>query len=308
MHSIGSYQLIRYLNGGTFGGVWECRHAHTGLSYACKVVPFEQCYNQDFFTHFKNELYIHSQIRHPGIAQLKDVLMDADNIYVIIELCDGGDLNEAVQSTYGLDEDVAKQYFFEIMGAISYIHRLGIAHRDIKLENILVTSDGCAKLTDFGLCKQQTEGDLLLTTCGTLVYAAPEIIKAEPYDGMKADIWSAGILLYSMICNHFPWSIDPSTPPERIQNATAEQIVSGNIVYPDTMSFELLNLLQNMLTVDPEERPTADEVLEHPWLESAADDVDGLSTDPDPVLVGVVKSLINDLEKKISQSYIEHTM
>ena len=188
MRSIKSYQFIRYLNSGTYGGVWECKNVLNGEMVACKTVPVEMCEDPNFFSHFKNELIIHSRINHPGITQMKDVIMDSDQIYIIIELCDSGDLNDIVQREAGLSESQARKYFRQIIGAISYIHAIGVAHRDIKLENILITSGDNAKLSDFGLCKQQSNGNLLLTTCGTLVYAAPEIVKEEPYDGLKSDI------------------------------------------------------------------------------------------------------------------------
>ncbi|KAH0788427.1 CAMK family protein kinase [Histomonas meleagridis] len=300
IQSIGAYKFIRFLNSGTFGGVWECKSITTGELVACKIVDIENCKNPEFLSHFKKELIIHSQIRHPSITQLLDVIVDKENIYIFIELCDGGDLNDAVMSAGGLPENQARHYFKQIMSAISYIHQLGIAHRDIKLENILVTSNGHAKLTDFGLCKQQNPGSLLLTTCGTLVYAAPEIIKEEPYDGMKADIWSAGIVLYAMVANHFPWASDESLPPERIVHETARQIISGSIILPEGISFELENLLFNMLNVDPNERPTADDILQHPWMEADDDNDDELelcNLEPDMGLVNMVQNMIQELDK-----------
>ena len=298
MNSIGSYKFVRFISSGSYGGVWECKHVPTGEPYACKVIDLELIQDEDFLTHFKNELFIHSQISHPAITKLKDVLMDNENIYIIIELCDGGDLNDAVQKSDGLDENKARKYFAAIMGAISYIHKLGVAHRDIKLENILINHNDMPQLTDFGLCKKQNGDNLLLTTCGTLVYAAPEIIREEPYNGMKADIWSAGVLLYAMVADHFPWMTEEDLPPQKLVQATTQQIINGDIPYPETMSFELINLLQNMLNIDPDERPTADEVLQHPWLEVEYQETDGSSTDPDPALVSSVKSLLAELDKK----------
>ena len=182
------------------------------------------------------------------------------------------------------------------MEALHYIHELGVAHRDIKLENILVTADDDAKLTDFGLCKQQHGNDPMLTTCGTLVYAAPEIIREEPYNGMKADIWSAGIVLYAMIANHFPWILPDDMPPERLMKETAQQIVEGNISLPDGISYELQNLLGNLLNVEPEDRPTAEEVLQHPWFDDCQEpETDGMSPNKDIV---DLDALLHKLDQK----------
>ncbi|KAK8858213.1 hypothetical protein M9Y10_013314 [Tritrichomonas musculus] len=301
MNSIGAYKFVKFLSSGTYGGVWECRHITTGELVACKIIDLENCKNPDFLPHFKNELIIHSQIRHPSITQLLDVLMDKENLYIIVELCDGGDLNDIVISSGGLTESQARHYFRQIMSAVSYIHQLGVAHRDIKLENILITSNDQAKLTDFGLCKQQNTGSLLLTTCGTLIYAAPEIIKEEPYDGTKADIWSAGIVLFAMVANHFPWSTDEDLPPDKLVHETARQIVNGEISLPEGISFELQNLLAYMLNIDPDERPTAEDVLQHPWMEIEPEEIDMRSTEPDMNLVNSVKQLVVELDKIAEQ-------
>jgi len=297
MNGIGQYEFVRFIGSGSFAGVWECRYLATGESFAAKIISVSDVIKNEYYPHFKNELLIHSRIRHPNISQLKDVLIDRDNIYIVLELCDGGDLNEIVQSENGLNEESAKHYFYQIMGAISHIHRLGVAHRDIKLDNILITSDDDAKLTDFGLCKEQKGDNPMLTTCGTLVYASPEIIRQEPYNGMKTDIWSAGVVLYAMIANHFPWSVDPDLPPELLMAETAKQIVSGEIELPEGISFHLQNLIGNLLNVDPEERPSAEDVLMHPWFEGT-EIAESEDNEPDPDIIGLVESLIQVLEEQ----------
>ena len=301
MEQIGPYQFVKFLSAGPSGRVFECRNVTTGESVSCKVIDLSNISNDDFFNHFKNELIIHSQIRHPGITQLKDVLVDKKNIYVVLERCDGGDLNDLVMDEGGLPENRARHYFQHIMGAIKYIHNLGIAHRDIKLENILVTSQDFAKLTDFRLCKQaSSESPMMRTTCGTLVYSAPEIIKEEPYNGMIADIWSAGVVLYAMVSNHFPWVSDPNLSPDRMVAETARQITEGDIQLPN-VSYDLQDLIENMLTVDPSERPTAEDILQHPWMEMDEDYIERPGAEPDQHLVELVKNVINDLEKRRSE-------
>ena len=301
-HMIGPYQFIKFINMGTSGVVWECRNCQTNEPVACKAVDLRNIVNDSFWKHFKNELIVHSQIHHSAIAQVKDVLVDATHIYVMVEMCDGGDLGHFVQAHSGLSESQARHYFWRIMDAISYIHERGVAHRDIKLENILITSADEAKLTDFGLCKIQTiDSPMMTTRCGTLAYVAPEILKGgeEPYDGMKADIWSAGIVLYAMVANHLPWSEDESLPPETLMQETTRQILEGDIALPN-VSWELQDLIGSMLIGDPEERPSASDVMQHPWMEAGAES-DGQSTDPDPQLVQRVVSLIQDLERSREQ-------
>lgn len=300
MRQIGAYRLTKPISSGAFSSVWHCQHITTGETLACKVIDLDNLRVPDFFPHFKNELVIHSHIRHPSITQLFDVSLDADHVYIFLELCDGGDLNDAVYEVGGFSEEVACHYFRQIIGAISYIHALGIAHRDIKLENVLITRDGCAKLTDFGLCKQQNNGDKLITTCGTLIYAAPEIIKEEPYDGLKSDIWSAGIVLYAMVANHFPWASGEDLPPDRLVHETARQIINGEIALPEGISNELENLLSNMLNTDPTARPSAADIMQHPWMELDPSATDEGLMEPDPNVISCVNSLIEQLEQRLN--------
>lgn len=297
MKNIGPYEPHRFLGSGSFSGVWECQHMTTGESVACKVVDINTAISEQVYYHFRNELLIHSKIHHSSITQLKDIIIDNDNIYIFIELCDGGDLNDIVQDMGGLTEDEAKHYFHQIIDALSYIHKMGVAHRDVKLENILITADDDAKLTDFGLCKQQRGNDPMMTTCGTLVYAAPEIIREEPYNGMKADIWSAGIVLYAMIAAHFPWIVPDDLPPDILMKETAKQIASGDISLPDGISYELQNLLGNMLNVDPEERPTAEEILQHPWF-ADLNDPEEYDEKPNNDIINLVENLLHDLDAR----------
>jgi serine/threonine protein kinase len=179
------------------------------------------------------------------------------------------------------------------MRAIEHIHSQNCAHRDVTLKNILIAADCSAKLTDFGLCKRPPLSALCTTMCGTFVYVAPEILQCQKYDAFKVDIWSAGICLYSMVTNHLPWLIDDNTPPEQVWTKTAEQICGGNIIYDDTMSDDLKDLLSHMLTVRAGERPTATDVLAHPWMVGADDGDEGF--EPDPNLVAMVESLIGSL-------------
>ena len=259
-------------------------------------MDIDSCLQDDVFPHFKNELMIHSKVKHPGITQLRDVVIDGNQIFVFLELCQGGNLGDVIDDAGGLSEQEAKRYFFQIMSAVAYIHDLHVAHRDIKLDNILITAGNHAKLSDFGLCKQ--DSGVMMTTCGTLLYAAPEIINEVPYNGMKVDIWSSGIVLYAMIANHFPWETEEDLPPDRQMQETARQITSGEISMPDDCSYELQNLLSNILEQDPELRPTAREILAHPWLEGEEDEALGMDTEPDHALVEKVESLIAQLDAR----------
>lgn len=299
--TIGPYVFLNYLYSGNFGEIWKCSNLTTGDTVMCKIFYIESCKNPEYYAHLQNKLMVYSKLSHPNIAKLLDVITDDEKIYIFIEYYTNGSLNDIVMSTNGngLPEDKARHYFKQIMQALFFIHRMGVAHRDLKLENIVITNDDNVKLTDFEMCKKQDPGNLSLTTCGTLLYVAPEIIKEEPYDGMKADIWSAGVVLYAMVSGHFPWMTDTSLTPNKMVHETAKQIISGEIVLPDDLSFELENLLFNILNVDPNERPTAEDILQHPWMEAEDDDFDTINTEPDVGLVNMLNELCAEIEKKI---------
>ena len=122
------------------------------------------------------------------------------------------------------------------------------------------------KLSDFGLCRQAIKDQLMTTRCGTILYCAPEIFQNCPYDGMKADIWSSGIMLFVMASGHFPWVQLENVSDEVMMQDAIKQICACNIEYPDNLSYPLLELLHRMLSPDPNYRPTAMQVLEHPWF------------------------------------------
>jgi serine/threonine protein kinase len=292
--TVGPYHFLDLIGQGSFGQVWKCVHHFNGIEFACKVVNL-QSIREDRrpFENFINEMRVNSLISHPGIVRLFDVQCDCENIFLFLELCPGGQLEDLVRGSNGLTEAEARVYFRQLLQAVHYIHSQSFVHRDVTLKNILIATDGSAKLTDFGLCKRRALSELCTTMCGTFVYVAPEMIQFDKYDAFKVDIWSAGICLYSMVTNHLPWLVDDATPPEQIWSRTAEQICSGNIIYEDGMSDELKELLSLMLTVNADERPTAADVLAHPWMQSGEELAPG--SEPDANLVSLVESLIQSL-------------
>jgi serine/threonine protein kinase len=263
---VGAYQFIRFLGSGGVGQVCEVKHTMTGELFACKILEMSQMMIDDFFRHFKAGVLIHTQIEHPGIIQIRDILVDQNRVYLVMELCDGGNLNDLVMKSDGLSEADARRYMRSVIEALSYIHELGVAHRDIKLENILVTSDGQAKLSDFDLSKLSPESELMATRCGTFFYTAPEVLRGDRYNGVLADIWSAGIVLYTMVTNHFPWIVPIDSNSEDFVTDITRQILEGDIT-PPSGSWELQELIGAMLNPNAEERPSALEVLQSPWME-----------------------------------------
>lgn len=297
--TVGAYVFTDYLGSGSSGEVFLCYHSVTREALAGKRVDLDSMYQDDFFRHIVNELRIHSRLSHPCIAEVKDIVMDDQYLYVIMEYIEGGDLNAEVQDQDppGLTEDQAKVYFYQIISALNHLHKNQIAHRDIKLENILITVDGRVKLSDFGLSRVSSIGGVMETVCGTLVYTAPEIIREDGYS-IAVDIWSAGVLLYAMMACHFPWTIDPDMPEDQLFIETQRQILEGYVEFPDEFGLEVQQLISSMLSLDPRDRPTCEELLEHPWFADVGQLVAEHSCTPNQQLIALVETTIGLIEER----------
>lgn len=300
--TVGDYVFTDYLGSGSSGEVFLCYHSVTREELAGKRIDLDSMYQDDFFRHIVNELRIHSRLRHPCITEVKDIVMDEQYLYVIMEYVNGGDLNAEVQDQDppGLTEDQAKGYFYQIISALKHLHLHQIAHRDIKLENILITADGRVKLGDFGLSRVSSIGGVMETVCGTLVYTAPEIIREDGY-GLPVDIWSAGVLLYAMIACHFPWTIDVDLPDDQLFIETQRQILEGYVEFPDEFGLEVQQLISCMLSLDPCDRPTCDDILEHPWFADMSELVDEGSCIPNEQLIALVEATIERIAERRAQ-------
>lgn len=200
-------------------------------------------------------------IDHPNILKLYDVWETSSSLYLILEYVQGGELfeylcNEGRRPTHeGLD------YFQQIISAVDYCHRFNIAHRDLKLENILIDDKSNVKIADFGMAAWQdsSRGNLLRTSCGSPHYAAPEVISGKPYDGRAADIWSCGIILYALLAAKLPFDDDDC--PTLLQ-----KIANGKFDMPTDIDPQAQNLISRMLTTNVAERITMPEIIRHPFF------------------------------------------
>lgn len=158
----------------------------------------------NFFIQVKREIKILKFITHPNIIKLYDVLDTTNDIFVVMEMAEGGELYEYIDK-HDFTEDEAKFLFKQIIEGVEYTHFNLVAHRDLKPENILLDANKVIKIADFGLSNLMKDGRLLKTNCGSLNYAAPEIIGSRKYEGTAVDIWSCGVILYTMLCGTLPF-------------------------------------------------------------------------------------------------------
>ena len=190
---------------------------------------------------------------------MRDIISHPNHHYMVFEFIDGGQLLDYIISHGRLRERAARKFARQIGSALNYCHRNSIVHRDLKIENILISKSGNIKIIDFGLSNLYSPSSHLSTFCGSLYFAAPELLNAKLYTGPEVDIWSFGIVLYVLVCGKVPFD-DQSMP------ALHAKIKRGLVEYPAWLSNECKSLLARMLVTNPADRATLTEVMNHPWM------------------------------------------
>ncbi|OQR93750.1 calcium/calmodulin-dependent protein kinase [Thraustotheca clavata] len=257
------YTLGKKLGEGTFSVVKEGTHKETGKKYAIKCIK-KQGLTQEDLDALHEEISILKKMDHPNIMTLYDVFSEQSDYYLVTEIMEGGELfDRIVEKTYYTEKE-ARDLVLILLNAIKYCHDRGVVHRDLKPENLLLTSksdDAFIKIADFGFAKQDFSASLT-TACGTPGYVAPEILKGESY-GKTVDIWSIGVITFILLCGYPPFHDENQ---KRLFNAIKIGAFKFESPYWDSVSAEAKDFISKMLVVNPAERFTADQLLEHVWL------------------------------------------
>jgi len=252
------YRLGKVLGKGSFSEVRECFCKTSNQKYAVKI--FEKEANPDKKVIF-NEANILSCIEHPNIVRMVDLYHNDSQVFLVMHLIEGVELFDSVVDAGGYSEEKALEIFRQIVDAVHYLHKLGIVHRDMKLENIILSGDIRPTLTDLGFAKQVSENDILKTRCGTPSYVAPEILLGEEYNH-SVDVWSLGVILYVLLFCEYPFY------GETLEELYS-QILEARVTFPveaHKVSEESKDLIKKMLHPEPKERLSLDCVKDHPWL------------------------------------------
>jgi serine/threonine protein kinase len=208
-----------------------------------------------------SELRVLLDVSHPHIARCHGTTEIGDLIIVVLEFCPDS-LLQRIMSTEALTPAWVLETFYKIASATSYLHDRGIAHGDLKPDNILLDAEGNPKLIDLGYCHTvRVAGDA--EKSGTLHYAPPEILRTGPFDTQKADVWSLGIVLFTMVSGRFPYLASDD-------DELFDQVASGNIYYQLIQDKHMREFVQEMTTEAPEERLTIWQIVAHPLLENYA--------------------------------------
>ena len=260
IHQIGNYTIGIELGSGAFGKVVLGKHRITGETVAIKILNKEILHKTpEDYELVKKEMSILKLVKHKYIIQLYEILQTPKYIFIVMEYCEGKDFMDYILSKNYLTESEALKYFQQLINALFYLHSQNIAHRDIKIDNILLDHKKNLKLIDFGLSTKYRENKLLDQPCGTIVYSAPEVLEGKLYHGMLADIWSSGIVLYGMLCGYLPFS-------EENDSINKKNIIEGKFDIPENISPCAKNLLKHILDINPLTRYTLKEIKDHPWF------------------------------------------
>ena len=208
MNILNNYEILSFLGEGSFGSVKLGIDKSTNEKVAIKILEKKKFIEKKEEYLAKREIDILKNINHLNVIKTKKIFDDSENIYIIMEYCEKGELYDHIIEEICLNEKEAAYYFYQLINGLEYIHKNGIVHRDLKSENLLINKNNILKIIDFGLSNYYDSQKLLSTLCGSLSYAAPEMIKGKEYDGIMADIWSTGIILYAMLCGCLPFDDD----------------------------------------------------------------------------------------------------
>lgn len=251
------YKFVDILGTGSTSAVISVIEENTCKQYSAKIIPKKYIRNRKMYSQINTEIYVMKECNHPNIVQFKEFFefkneLRETYICIVMEYCENGDLLTYLNEE-GFENDQQKQKILkQLLDAVSYLHRKGIAHGDLKPENILLDADFNVKLADFGFSKtKEICGDD--SKSGTLYYAAPELFKSGRFNSLKTDIWSIGIILYSIDQNCFPF-INGS------QDFIIDQITTQSFNIEKNVSSSLRRIFEKC-TSCPEKRPSIDELI-----------------------------------------------
>lgn len=277
--------LIHHLIGhGAFSEVYAATHMPSKQKVAVKVVNLNSISSDDLVG-ICRELAVLAQTSHPNIVTLYQYVIQENFLFMFLEYMPGGTLHDKLKIYRKMSEQMAKKFTIDILKSLFYLHRgRSCAHRDIKLQNIMIGSDGSAKLIDFGFANT-FKNNLLQTFVGTPGFTAPEIIDTTGYDP-KCDIFSLGACLYTIVSGKFPFDI---------QNTNRQKLIEqiGALEYPDELSTPLLVVLKGMLDPDPIRRITLDGILQSDWINDMHPNRQEFSFIPSPLDVRMIQTIEN---------------
>ncbi|KAM0259960.1 hypothetical protein ACHAQJ_003053 [Trichoderma viride] len=301
----GDFILGNTIGEGEFGKVKLGWKQDSSVQVAIKLIKRDTVgHNPSRLAKIKREVTILRGIHHPNIVRLIDMVETDRYIGIILEYASGGELFDYILNHRYLKDNSARRLFSQLVSGVGYLHKKGIVHRDLKLENLLLDRNRNIIITDFGFANtfdphdELTEeeelnlsdrdyvkrlgidkvksngmrkGDLMQTSCGSPCYAAPELVVSDSlYTGRKVDVWSCGVILYAMLAGYLPFDDDPANPEGDNINLLYKYIVTTPLTFPEYVTPHARDLLRRILVPNPRKRADLFEVARHSWLSEYA--------------------------------------
>ncbi|GBF65469.1 serine/threonine-protein kinase [Trichophyton mentagrophytes] len=299
--SFGDYILGQTLGEGEFGKVRLGWKRDGSVQVAIKLIRRETLgSNPGRLPKINREISVLKKLSHPNIVRIHEIVHTDRHIGIILEYASGGELFDYILNHRYLKDNAARRLFAQLVSGVGYLHKMGIVHRDLKLENLLLDRNRNIIITDFGFAntfnpsdelseeieynltnrdfvKQMRldrtdanglrRGDLMQTSCGSPCYAAPELVVSDSlYTGRKVDVWSCGVILYAMLAGYLPFDDDPANPDGDNINLLYKYIVTTPLTFPEYVTPHARDLLRRILVPDPRKRADLFEVARHSWL------------------------------------------
>uniref|UniRef100_A0A2K5QCA1 Serine/threonine-protein kinase SIK3 n=1 Tax=Cebus imitator TaxID=2715852 RepID=A0A2K5QCA1_CEBIM len=257
---IGNYRLLKTIGKGNFAKVKLARHILTGKEVSTRAGDMAAPSSLLF-----REVRIMKVLNHPNIVKLFEVIETEKTLYLVMEYASGGEVFDYLVAHGRMKEKEARAKFRQIVSAVQYCHQKFIVHRDLKAENLLLDADMNIKIADFGFSNEFTFGNKLDTFCGSPPYAAPELFQGKKYDGPEVDVWSLGVILYTLVSGSLPF--DGQNLKE-----LRERVLRGKYRIPFYMSTDCENLLKKFLILNPSKRGTLEQIMKDRWMNVGHED------------------------------------
>ncbi|XP_070984652.1 MAP/microtubule affinity-regulating kinase 3-like isoform X4 [Oncorhynchus clarkii lewisi] len=261
---VGNYRLLKTIGKGNFAKVKLARHILTGREVAIKIIDKTQL-NPNSLQKLFREVRIMKILNHPNIVKLFEVIETERTLYLVMEYASGGEVFDYLVAHGRMKEKEARAKFRQIVSAVQYCHQKRIVHRDLKAENLLLDADMNIKIADFGFSNEFTMGNKLDTFCGSPPYAAPELFQGKKYDGPEVDVWSLGVILYTLVSGSLPF--DGQNLKE-----LRERVLRGKYRIPFYMSTDCENLLKRFLVLNPAKRGTLEQIMKDRWINAGSEE------------------------------------
>uniref|UniRef100_A0A8C7Y2U6 non-specific serine/threonine protein kinase n=1 Tax=Oryzias sinensis TaxID=183150 RepID=A0A8C7Y2U6_9TELE len=252
---IGNYRLLKTIGKGNFAKVKLARHILTGREVAIKIIDKTQLNP----TSLQKSMFELNSLCLCATVKLFEVIETDKTLYLVMEYASGGEVFDYLVSHGRMKEVEARAKFRQIVSAVHYCHMKNIVHRDLKAENLLLDADANIKIADFGFSNEFTLGNKLDTFCGSPPYAAPELFQGKKYDGPEVDVWSLGVILYTLVSGSLPF--DGQNLKE-----LRERVLRGKYRVPFYMSTDCEGILRRFLVLNPAKRCTLEQVMKDKWI------------------------------------------